>query len=109
MNGDVSAVPAGGLLDSFTKLTEKPVIKKKTTSQDKIATLANSDAYKALQEVIDAYIENLENIPVDPKDDVALIGYRYMASRVTIEYLKDIRDLPERYKKIKPVQQSQDE
>ncbi|MBI5954451.1 MAG: hypothetical protein HY865_22570 [Chloroflexi bacterium] len=95
---DVSAVPAGSVFESFQKLVEKPVIKKEITKQSKIASLSSSDGFKALQEVIDQYIEGLRNLPVDPnKDSVESIGFRYLASQVTIEYLKDLRDMPRRY------------
>lgn len=98
---DTQAVPAGGVLESFQKLTERPVIKQKTTSQSKIASLANSDGFRALQELIDTWIKDLENIPIDPtKDNVETVGFRCMASRVTIEYLKDLKNTPERYKEL---------
>ena len=101
MNGDTSALPGGAVFDTFQKLTEHPTIKKKTTKQGKIATLANSSAFKAYQEVIDTYISELENIPVDAKSDtVESVGFRYLASKVTIDYLKDLRDMPERYAKL---------
>jgi len=100
MSIDTNAImPESGVFESFKKLTERPEIKKSTTRQQKIASLANSTAFKALQEVIDGWIENLQDIPVDPnKDDVTSVGFRYLASKVTREYLTDIRNLPERYR-----------
>lgn len=96
---DLSAIPTSNVFESFKKLTERPEIKKTTDRQDKIATLANSDGYKALCEVIDTWIESLRNIPIDPKtDDVESVGFRYLASQVTIEYLEDLKQMPERYK-----------
>lgn len=98
---DTSAIPAGSVLDSFQKLTERPVIKQEATRQTKIASLANADGFTALQEVIDQWIKDLEQLPIDPlKDDVTSVGFRYLASRVTIDYLKDLRDMPERYRKL---------
>lgn len=101
MNNNIEAIPGGAVLESFQKLTERPVITKETKRQGKIASLANSDGFKALQEVIDSWIEDLKNVPVDPKkDDVNSIGFRYLASRITIEYLTDLRNLPQRYAEI---------
>lgn len=94
---DLSAVPAGAVLDTFQKVIESKVIKEEMTSQKQIASLANSDGFKALQEVIDRYISLLQNIPIDPKtDSPESIGFRYLASRVAIEYLQEVRDLPDR-------------
>jgi hypothetical protein len=102
MNGDTSAIPGGAVFESFQKLTERPVIKKEITKQSKIASLANSTAFKELQkEVIDTWIEDLRNIPVDPKTDtVETVGFRYLASQVTIEYLTRLRNMPELYAKL---------
>lgn len=97
---DIEAVQSQqSVFESFDKLTKRPEIKKQVTKQGKIASLANSDSWKALQEVIDDYIKSIENINIDPvKDTVEAVGFRYLASRATIEYLRDIRNLPERYK-----------
>lgn len=95
--GDVSAIPGGAVFETFEKLTERPVIKKVTTSQTQIASLVNSDGFKALQEIIDRSITSLKDIPVDPKTDTPeSVGFRYLASRVAIEYLQELRDLPQR-------------
>lgn len=94
---DVSAIPGGAVFESFQKLTEQPVIKRETTRQSKIASLVNSDGFKALQEIIDRSITSLRDIPVDPKTDTPeSVGFRYLAAKVTIEYLQEIRDLPKR-------------
>jgi hypothetical protein len=94
-------MPTTGVFESFKKLTDRPVIKQETSRQSKIASLANSDAFKALQEVIDQWIQHLEDIPVDPaKDDVTSVGFRYLASKVTKEYLTDLRNMPARYKEL---------
>jgi UDP-N-acetylglucosamine:LPS N-acetylglucosamine transferase len=98
---DVEAIPAGAVFETYKKLTDLPVIKQETTRQSKIATLASSDGFKAVQEMIDQWINDLRNIPIDPqKDTVESVGFRYMASKVTIEYLESIRNMPERYKEI---------
>lgn len=107
---DTSAIPGGAVLEGFQKLTERPVIKEESKRQSKIASLATSDGFKAIQEVIDMWIEDLKNIPVDPKkDDVNSIGFRYLASKVTIEYLTDLRNMPDRYKKIMEAETQADE
>ena len=104
---DTQALPASSsIFDSFKKLTEKPVIKKEITKKDRIASLANSDSFKELQEVIDVWIDSLENIPIDPNTDtVESIGFRYLASRVTVDYLTDLRNMPERYAKMKQMEE----
>lgn len=107
---DLSAVPGGAVFDSFQKLIENPIIKKETTNQDKIASLVNSDGFKAIQEVIDGMIANLQEIPIDSKVDTPeSIGFRYLASRVTVEYLQEIRDLPNKQAKLTKLADKQDE
>lgn len=107
---DIEAIPGGTVLESFQKLTERPVIKEKNKRQGKIASLSNSDGFKALQEVIDSWIEDLKNVPIDPqKDDVNSIGFRYLASRVTIEYLTDLRNMPQRYEDIAKAEEAGNE
>jgi len=99
---DTSAIPSGAVLDSFSKLIEKPVIKKQSAIQDKIANLVNSDNWKAMQEVIDQWIESLSNIPVNPNEDsVESVGFRYLASKVTVEYLTDLKNMPQRFTDMK--------
>lgn len=97
---DISAIPAqNNVFESLQKLVDKPVIKKSTDRQSKIASLANNDGYKALCEVIDMWVESLRNIPIDPKtDDVTSVGFRYLASQVTIDYLEDLKQMPERFR-----------
>lgn len=106
---DVSAIPGGAVFESFERLTERPIIKKETTRQSKIASLVNSDGFKALQEVIDRMIADLQDIPVDPKTDTPeSVGFRYLAAKVTIEYLTDIRDLPKRQAELAKLADKQD-
>ena len=101
MDNNIEAIPGGAVIDSFQKLVECPVIKEQSNKQEKISSLANSDGFSALQEVIDSFIKDLKDIPIDPKkDDVNSIGFRYLASRVAIEYLESIRDMPDRFAKI---------
>lgn len=104
---DLQAVPVpNSILESFQRLTERPVIKKQTTTQSKIANLADSDSFKALQEVIDVWIQELQSIPINPKTDTPeSIGFRYMASQVAIEYLKDVKNLPKRYAELQKEQE----
>jgi hypothetical protein len=104
MNGE--ALPASGsIIDTFKKLTEKKAIKKEITNRDKIASLANSDSFSALVDDINEKIEALRNIPINPLTDTPeSVGFRYLASQVTIEYLTEIRDLPERYLKMKQME-----
>jgi hypothetical protein len=99
---DTQAVPASGsIFETYQKLTERPVIKQETTRQAKIASLANSDSFKALQEAINQFIFNLEEIPINPKEDTPeSVGFRYLASKVAIEYLKEVKNLPQRYKEL---------
>lgn len=99
---DTQAVPvSSNILESFQRLAERPEIKKQTTTQSKIANLADSESFKALGEVIDIWIEQLQNIAINPQTDTPeSVGFRYMASQVTIEYLKDVKNLPERYAKL---------
>ncbi len=107
---DTEAIPGGAVFDSFKKLVERPSVKQEITKQKKIASLAGSDSFKALKEVIDYFIADLRNIPVDPKKDtVESVGFRYLVSQVTIEYLTDIRDMPERYKKVKETENAGEE
>lgn len=99
---DEQAIHAGSdaIFASFKKLQEKPVIKKEISHREKLARLAGSDDWKAVIEVIDRYILQLEALPLNTENEtVEAVGFRYLASRVTIDYLKDIRDLPERTKK----------
>lgn len=99
---DTEAIPGGAVFDSFKKLVNRPAVKQEITKQKKIASLVGSDSFRALREVIDYYISDLQKIPVDPKTDtVESVGFRYLVSQVTIEYLTDIRDMPERYKKLR--------
>ena len=97
---DLSAVPPGSILESFQKLTEKPVIKKEIQKSSRLASLANSSAFKELQQQIDSWINDLKDPKIDPKTDtVESIGFRCLASKVTIEYLESVRNLPERHKR----------
>ena len=106
---DTQAIPGGDVLSSFERLMQQPEVKKTSTAQSKIASLANSDGWAELKKVIDTWIESLEHLPVDPKtDDVTTIGFRYLASRVTIEYLKDLRGMPERLREIQKLSEDQD-
>ena len=100
---DIQALPASGsIIDTYQKLTEKPVIKKEITSRDRIASLANSDSFKEFIKEIDERIEFLSNIPIDPiADTPESVGFRYLASRIAIENLTDLRNLPERYYQMK--------
>lgn len=98
---DTEAVPTGAIFESFKRMTDLPIVDKETTRQSKIASLASSDGFKSLQEVIDRWINDLRNIPIDPqKDTVEAVGFRYLASQVAIEYLTNLRDMPERYREI---------
>lgn len=105
MSNDQALPASSAIFDTYKKLTEKPVVKKEITKQDRIASLANSDSFKELQQVIDMWIESLKNIPIDPqKDTVESVGFRYLASDVTINYLQDLRDMPDRYLKMKEME-----
>lgn len=107
---DLSAIPGGAVFDTFQKLVERPVIKKETTRQTKIASLVNSDGFKAIQEVIDRMIDDLRDIPIDPKTDTPeSVGFRYLASKVTIEYLTNIRNLPQRQDELAKLSENKNE
>jgi len=96
-----SDMPINGVMESFTRLAKHPTIKKESSKQRKIASLANSDGFKAMQEVIDTYIEELDNIVIDPRtDDPTSVGFRYLASRIARDYLLDLKSMPERYKSL---------
>lgn len=106
-DNDTEAIPGGAVFETFKKLVDLPSVKKEVTQQNKIASLAGYDGFKAYKEVFNYYINELRNIPIDPKKDtVNSVGFRYLASQVAIEYLETLRDLPDRYKKLK---ESQDE
>lgn len=103
MNSNIEAIPASssGIMDSFQRLIEKPAVKQVTTRQSLIASLHNAESWQALCETIDLWLEDLRQLPVDPlKDDVTSVGFRYLASRIAIEYLTTLKDMPERYKKL---------
>lgn len=98
---DISAIPAGGVMEAFNKIqvyTEHPTVKIQTEQENKIASLVNSDGFKALQEYIDKQISFLyDDVAVGAKDTPETVGFRYLVSSSTIGYLKSIRDLPKRY------------
>lgn len=94
---DVSAVPAGNVMETYRSITEHPVIKIKTDEENKIASLVNSDGFKALQRYINRQIELLSDVAVGNQDTPETVGFRYLVSSATISYLKSIRDLPQRY------------
>lgn len=107
---DVQAIPGGAVMESFQRLTESAVVKRETTKQSKIASLVNSDGFKAVQEVINQMIDDLRDIPIDPKTDTPdSIGFRYLASKIAIEYLTSVRDMPERQSTLLKSSDNQDE
>lgn len=85
---------------SYKKLQQRPEIKKEISKSDRLASLSTSDDWKALQEVIDAHIQQLTDLrSVSPEDTVEAVGFRYLASQIAIEHLKEIRNLPDRVNK----------
>lgn len=95
---DFAAIPAGSVMETYHRLTDHPKIKTKTQQEQKIASLVNSDGFKALQEYIDSQITLLSEIAIDPRHDTPeTVGFRYLVTSATISYLKSIRDLPKRY------------
>lgn len=111
---DVSAVSfsaSNPIMEMYRELTEEPAIKNVTEQDKKTASLANSDGFKALQQYIDQQIEFLSDISVDPaKDTPETVGFRYLATSVTVQYLKIIRDLPEHTAEmLKPLKETEDE
>jgi len=97
------AIHAGSdaIFASYHKMRERPEVKQVISKRERLARLANSHNWKAVKEVIDEYIQVLKELrSITPSDTVEAVGFRFLASQIAIEYLEDIRDLPERARKV---------
>lgn len=96
------AIHAGSdtIFASYHKLQERPEVRHKVNEREKIARLANNDNFKELKKVIDRRIQELTELTdIGPGDTVESIGFRFIAAKIAKEYLEEIRDLPEKYKR----------
>ena len=92
---------ADSLFATQQKIVEKPQVKEEVTKNKSLARLADSDDWRVMVEEIDRLISHLKDLrAIGPTDTAESVGIRYLASVVAIDYLEDIKSLPERKKKI---------
>lgn len=88
---------------SFKKLKEVKEIKTSVDYQKKLNRLVLSSDFKALEKLIDGWIEQFRNNLIFnyETDTVEGYGFRCMAAQLLIDYLTRIKNLRERALKLK--------
>lgn len=94
------AIHAGGdaIFKSHQKLKKRPEVKETIDRKKRLARLYRSRDFKEFLTIVDSWISNLKKAPMQSSNDsIEAIGYRYLASSLTIEYLQLIESVPKRY------------
>lgn len=93
---DNEALHASNFFQTFQNITKNPEVTKKITQSEKIARLAHSDDWQAMEEAISLRIKFLKDQSYIKSGDTAeSVGLRVLAAQVAIEYLEDIKNLPQ--------------
>lgn len=87
-------------------MSKKPKAEYKKKDEDLIADLVNDQRWEAMKKVIDLRIEYLKNL-LNPfsnqfiieKDTPEMIGFKFLIVSAVIDFLTEIRDLPEMIEK----------
>lgn len=74
---------AQNLLDEFTP----EQIKEDKIRDESIYVLAQSSGWAEVKKVMDLWLEQLNDLNVDPKDTVETVGYKYLAAQTAKQYL----------------------
>lgn len=96
------AIHAGSdaIFASYHKMQERPEVQHKISEREKLARLANNENFRILKKIIDQRIQELTELTsINQGDTVESVGFRFLAAKIAKEYLEEIRDLPEKYRK----------
>jgi hypothetical protein len=102
MEGAIHA-SSDAIVASFQEIKQNKNIAKAKEWQKSLSRLATNSDFKTLVKIIDEQIAGLESLRKFQykSDTVESFGFRCMAAELVIEYLQEIKSLPERYKKLK--------
>lgn len=87
-------------------VTKKPKLEYKKRDENLILELADDERWGAIKKVIDMRIEYLKNL-LNPfsgqfiieKDTPEMVGFKFLIVSAVIDFLINIRDLPDQIKK----------